>query len=115
MNSPTRRDPPGSKFLSPSPPSPHMVWIPGGTFRMGSDGFYPEERPAHRVTVDGFWMDEHPVTNAAYSRFVQATGYVRGARTCAPPATACATARRPGRARRWTRPRVISVFAASCG
>ncbi|WP_219722124.1 formylglycine-generating enzyme family protein [Deinococcus planocerae] len=58
------------------PPSPHMVWIPGGTFRMGSDEFYPEERPAHRVTVDGFWMDEHPVTNAEFARFVRATGYV---------------------------------------
>ena len=34
-----------------------MSWIPGGTFRMGSADFYPEERPVHRVTVDGFWMD----------------------------------------------------------
>jgi formylglycine-generating enzyme required for sulfatase activity len=33
-----------------------MAWIPGGTFRMGSDNFYPEERPGHRVAVDGFWM-----------------------------------------------------------
>jgi formylglycine-generating enzyme required for sulfatase activity len=53
-----------------------MVWIPGGTFRMGSDDFYPEERPVHRVAVDGFWMDEHSVTNAEYRRFVEATGYV---------------------------------------
>lgn len=43
---------------------------------MGSDAFSPEERPAHRVHVDGFWMDESPVTNAAYSRFVEATGYL---------------------------------------
>jgi formylglycine-generating enzyme required for sulfatase activity len=52
-----------------------MVWIPGGTFRMGSDAHYPEERPAHRVTVDGFWMDRHPVTNARFARFVYATGF----------------------------------------
>ena len=41
-----------------------MIWIPGGTFRMGSDKHYPEEAPAHRVTVDGFWIDRQPVTNA---------------------------------------------------
>src|ERR671927_579812 len=59
-----------------TPPFKHMVWIPGGTFLMGSDAFYPEERPAHRVSVDGFWMDDHPVTNAEFRRFVEATGYV---------------------------------------
>src|SRR5688572_30603687 len=53
-----------------------MVWIPGGIFQMGSDDFYPEERRVHRVAVDGFWMDEHPVTNAEFRRFVEATGYV---------------------------------------
>ncbi|GAA4837576.1 formylglycine-generating enzyme family protein [Kitasatospora terrestris] len=53
-----------------------MVRIPGGSFLMGSDDFYPEERPVHRVSVDGFWMDEHPVTVAAFRRFVKATGYV---------------------------------------
>ena len=40
------------------PPPPGMRWIPGGTFAMGSEDFYPEERPVRRVTVDGFWMDE---------------------------------------------------------
>lgn len=53
-----------------------MVWVPGGTFRMGSDHHYPEEAPAHEVTVDGFWMDSTPVTNAAFQRFVEETGYV---------------------------------------
>jgi formylglycine-generating enzyme required for sulfatase activity len=51
-----------------------MVWIPGGTFRMGSNKHYPEERPVHRVAVDGFWMDRCPVTNERFSRFVAATG-----------------------------------------
>ncbi|MGH3331506.1 MAG: SUMF1/EgtB/PvdO family nonheme iron enzyme, partial [Nocardioidaceae bacterium] len=37
------------------PPARGMVWIPGGDFLMGSDDFYPEERPVHRVAVDGFW------------------------------------------------------------
>jgi len=38
-----------------------MIWVPGGGFRMGSDKHYPEEAPAHRVTVDGFCMDRYPV------------------------------------------------------
>lgn len=53
-----------------------MVWVPGGTFRMGSDDHYPEEAPVHRVTVSGFWMDRTPVTNARFRRFVKATGHV---------------------------------------
>ena len=53
-----------------------MTWIPGGTFAMGSEDFYAEERPVHRVTVDGFWMDERPVTAADFRRFVRETGYV---------------------------------------
>ena len=47
-------------------PFPDMVWIPGGTFQMGSEDHYPEERPVHRVTVDGFWMDRTPVTARAF-------------------------------------------------
>jgi len=54
----------------------NMVWLPGGTFRMGANDCYPEEAPAHRVTVDGFWMDRYVVTNDAFARFVEATGYV---------------------------------------
>ena len=57
-------------------PRPGMLWIPGGTFRMGSTDFYPEEAPVHEVAVDGFWMDPHPVTNEEFLRFVQATGHV---------------------------------------
>ena len=53
-----------------------MLWIQGGTFRMGSDDFYPEERPVHEVSVDGFWMDTQAVTNEAFARFVADTGYV---------------------------------------
>jgi sulfatase modifying factor 1 len=64
------RGPPGP------PPDPGMRWIPGGTFRMGSEDFYPEERPVHEVSVDGFWMDEHLVTAAEFRRFVRETKYV---------------------------------------
>jgi Sulfatase-modifying factor enzyme 1 len=53
-----------------------MVWIPGGTFQMGSNRHYPEEAPAHRVTVDAFWIDRIPVTNREFRNFVSATGYV---------------------------------------
>jgi sulfatase modifying factor 1 len=53
-----------------------MVWVPGGSFLMGSDEFYPEERPVRRVQSGGFWMDAHPVTVADFRRFVKETGYV---------------------------------------
>src|SRR5882672_9708242 len=52
-----------------------MVWLPGGTFRMGSNNHYPEEAPVHRVTVDGFWVDRTPVTNRQFKQFVKATGH----------------------------------------
>src|SRR6516164_8112843 len=53
-----------------------MVWIAGGTFRMGSEEFYVEERPVHEVAVDGFWIDRYPVTNEQFARFIAETGYL---------------------------------------
>ncbi|KQO85753.1 conserved protein of unknown function [Methylorubrum extorquens] len=53
-----------------------MVYVPAGTFRMGSNRHYPEEAPVHRVRVDGFWIDRTPVTNAEFRAFVRATGHV---------------------------------------
>lgn len=60
---------------------PGMLRVPGGEFTMGSTDFFPEERPVHRVRVDPFWIDAHPVTNAAFRRFVKQTGYVTVAET----------------------------------
>ena len=62
-------EPPGG------PPAEHMAWIPDGTFVMGSEDFYPEERPLRTVEVRGFWMDERPVCLAEFARFIQETGY----------------------------------------
>jgi formylglycine-generating enzyme required for sulfatase activity len=59
-----------------APPFPEMVRVPGGTFRMGSDDFYPEERPQHEAAVGPFWMDRYLVTNQDFARFVESTGYV---------------------------------------
>jgi formylglycine-generating enzyme required for sulfatase activity len=53
-----------------------MAWIEGGTFVMGSDQHYPEERPARLVRTGGFWIDRHPVTNREFAGFVEATGPV---------------------------------------
>jgi len=64
----------------------NMTWIPGGEFRMGSADFYPEERPVHRVTVDGFWMGTRPVTVEEFRRFAKATGYVTVAQRPLDPA-----------------------------
>ena len=65
-----------TKFIHDHPAG--MVWIPGGEFTMGTDSDlgWPDEKPAHRVRVDGFWMDDHDVTNAEFAKFVDATHYV---------------------------------------
>ena len=53
-----------------------MVALSGGVFTMGSNVHYPEEAPAQPVAVDPFWIDQTPVTNAQFARFVAATGHV---------------------------------------
>src|SRR4029079_3086591 len=53
-----------------------MVWIPGGTFLMGSADGMPDEQPVHEVTVDGFWIDQTEVTNEEFEKFTKATRYV---------------------------------------
>jgi formylglycine-generating enzyme len=62
-----------------------MIFVPGGTFRMGSDRHYPEEAPAHLVVVDSFWIDRTPVTNREFRKFVEATGYVTFAEVAPDP------------------------------
>jgi formylglycine-generating enzyme len=52
-----------------------MFLVSSGTFRMGSNTHYPEERPARDVQVDEFWIDKYEVTNADFARFVADTGY----------------------------------------
>jgi formylglycine-generating enzyme len=52
------------------------VRLSGGTFRMGSDDFYPDEKPVRTVSVEPFSIDVYPVTNDEYARFVAETGYV---------------------------------------
>lgn len=63
-----------SMVNSTEPIKEEMVWIPGGTFQMGS-GEFPDSKPIHTVTVSGFYMDEHEVTNEQFEKFVKATGY----------------------------------------
>jgi len=71
-----------SKCLTPLAPIvdeavlEQMQFIPGGVFSMGSNDHYPEERPVHQVSIDPFWLDRYPVTNAMFEAFVRATGYV---------------------------------------
>jgi len=85
-----------------------MVWIEGSTFTMGADHHYPEEAPPHRVSVGSFWIDPKPVTNAQFSRFVQATGHVTMAEQPANPA------KYPGAKAELLRPSSI-VFARPAG
>ena len=53
-----------------------LVELPGGSFRMGSTQFYPEEAPVHTATVGAYAVERHPVTNAQFAEFVADTGYV---------------------------------------
>src|ERR1700749_5104362 len=62
-----------------------MVSISGANFLMGSDRHYPEEAPAHEVTVEGFWIDPCPVTNREFGRFVRKTGHVTAAEQAPDP------------------------------
>lgn len=62
-----------------------MKRIPAGTFAMGSNDFYPDERPVRQVEVESFWIDETPVTNAQFARFVKATGHVTFAEVAPDP------------------------------
>ena len=62
--------------MSGAPPAADMAWVPAATFRMGSDRHYPEEAPAHPVTVSGFWIDRTEVTNREFGAFVADTAYV---------------------------------------
>jgi formylglycine-generating enzyme len=62
-----------------------MVSIPGGAFVMGSERHYPEEAPVREVTVDDFWIDERPVTNLEFLRFVKDTGHVTSAEQAPDP------------------------------
>ena len=63
-----------------------MCLVPGGSFLMGSAHFYPEERPVRQVEVPDLWVDEHPVTNAQFRRFVRDTGHVTVAEQSPEPA-----------------------------
>ncbi len=49
-----------------------LVWVPGGSFMMGSEGSWDDERPIHRVTLDGFWIGQCEVTNVQYEAFCDA-------------------------------------------
>jgi len=53
-----------------------QVWIDGGLFTMGDNNAYREEGPSHEVSVEGFWIDPHEVTNAQFAKFIAETAYV---------------------------------------
>jgi formylglycine-generating enzyme required for sulfatase activity len=74
-----------SRTTCPAMPKQDYAWIPGATFSMGADAHLPEEGPAREVTVAGFWMATHEVTNAEFAAFVKATGYKTIAERDPPP------------------------------
>lgn len=63
-----------------------LVAVPGGTFAMGSQSFYPEEAPIVERSVGTFRIGRSPVTNAQFAAFVNATGYITTAERPLDPA-----------------------------
>lgn len=51
-----------------------MVLVPAGDFTMGSDDWWPKSQPAHKRTLDAFYIDRYEVTNLRYKEFVEKTG-----------------------------------------
>jgi formylglycine-generating enzyme required for sulfatase activity len=60
VSSQARPERPADDPTRETPSYPDMVWLPGGTYRMGSDKHYREEAPAHHVAVSSFWIDRTP-------------------------------------------------------
>jgi len=80
---PAEKSPAAPHVTPPEPkmttgPPEGLVWIPGGTFFMGSDekSAQADEKPVHEVSLEGFWMDKTEATNEQFEKFVKATGYV---------------------------------------
>jgi len=63
-----------------------QAWVEGAEFVMGDDSAYKEEGPAHTVSVSGFWIDTHEVTNAQFAKFAEETGYITVAERSPDPA-----------------------------
>ena len=55
-----------------------LVWVDGGSFIMGSSELIAnsDEKPTHKIHIDGFWMTETPITNNQFAAFVNSTNYV---------------------------------------
>jgi serine/threonine-protein kinase len=69
-----KQTPPTTSTVA-APTKAEMVKITGGAFQMGRDDGRENEKPAHEVTVNDFWMDKTEVTNAEYYAFTSETGY----------------------------------------
>jgi formylglycine-generating enzyme required for sulfatase activity len=101
------------------PAPPGMVWIPGGTFSMGSTadseglccqkGTTRDSQPIHRAYVDGFWMDATEVTNGEFAKFVAETATSRS-----PSARRRGRSSRPRRRRTSSRARRLHATRAAC-
>jgi sulfatase modifying factor 1 len=69
-------------------PSAAIAVIPGGVYQLGSDDHYREEAPVRSVRVGAFGLETHPVTNADFARFVEATGWITACERLTPAGSA---------------------------
>ena len=71
---------PENKFKLPAQPTEEfstdrMVWVSGGIFDMGAQKGQDDEKPVHKVRLDGFWIGKYEVTNEEYAAFAEAMKY----------------------------------------
>lgn len=70
-----RPEPPAPpKPLAPVPPE-GMLMVAAGAYTVGRDGADPLEQPGHKVDLPAFFIDRSEVTNAAFKKFIDATGH----------------------------------------
>ncbi|MCQ2975706.1 MAG: formylglycine-generating enzyme family protein [Bacteroidales bacterium] len=66
---------PTNNIIAQTTIPPTMIYVKGGSFKMGSNNGYPDERPVHNVNLSDFYISKYEITVAQYRAFCNATGH----------------------------------------